>query len=250
MSQLVRCVECDTVFLKTPYDQSPEYTGDGARRDRTIERDDYGNFLRNHRGHRLEDLSVVEDSWIGEKEYGEPIHVSYVRATNGRERFLVRRHREHIEDPLKYELIHGDYSLNCVRVEIQSGEITQELEWVLRERPAAPEKIHAFLELFQHVSGQVDITALERVPEESGHPLEVYHRIDDVSLFYLLRNCRALFHPEEFPDVESFIYRHRGDGVLLLKATYQIQIKERIRTIEEITPAFLGLPKVSFGEKI
>jgi hypothetical protein len=253
MSQLVRCVECDAVFLKTPHDQSPEYIGDGANaagRVRPLERDDYGNFLRTHRGHRLEDLTVIEDSWIGEREYGEPIHVSYFRATNGREKFLIKRHRERIEDPLHYELIHGDYSLNCLRVEIQSGEITRELEKVLQGRSAAAEKIHAFLELFQHVSRQVDLTGLERVPEESGHPLEVYHRIDDVSLFYLLRNCRALFDGDEFPDLEAFIYRHRAEGVLLLKATYQIQIKERIRSVDEISPAFLGFHKISFGEKI
>ena len=46
---------------------------------------------------------------------------------------------------------------------------------MLRGKPAGwPRRCHAFLELFQHVSRQVDITGLERVPEESDHPLEVY----------------------------------------------------------------------------
>jgi hypothetical protein len=252
MSQLIRCVMCDAVFLKTPYDQSPEYTGamtDEGRRVRILERDDLGDFLENHRGHRLEDLMIVEDSWVGEKEYGEPVHVSYLKATNGKEKFVIKRHRGRINDPLKYELIHGDYSLACVGVEIQSREITRELERVLRGKPALAQKIHAFVELFQHVSRQVDITGLERVPEESDHPLEVYHRIDDVSLFYLLRNCRTLFDQEGFPEIEAFIDRHKGDGVLLLKATYRIQIKEKTRSAEEASPAFLCLKKVSLGEK-
>jgi hypothetical protein len=251
MSQLIRCVQCDAVFLKTPYDQTPEYLGDradGAGRVRTIERDDYGNFLRSHRGHRLENLTIVEDSWAGEREYGEPVHVSYFKATNGKEKFVIRRHRQGITDPLKYELIHGDYSLACVRVEVQSREIAQELGRMFRGRPSAAQKIDSFIELLQHVSGQIDIAALERVPEESGHPLEVYHRIDDVSLFYLLRNCRSLFDREGFPEIEAFIHRHRDDGVLLLKATYQIQIQEGIRPPEETSPAFLGLKKVAFGE--
>jgi hypothetical protein len=198
----------------------------------------------------LEDLTIVEDSWAGEKEYGEPVHVSYFKATNGKEQFVIRRHRERITDPLRYELIHGDYSLACVSVEVQPKEIAKELGRVFRGRPSAAQKIGAFIELFRNVSGQIDIAALERVPEESGHPLEVYHRIDDVSLFYLLRNCRALFDQEEFPEVEAFIHRHRDDGVLLLKATYQIQIKERRRPPDETSPAFLGLKKVAFGEKI
>ena len=252
MSQLIRCVECDTVFLKTPYDQSPEYTGDradGARGVRTIGRDDYGHFLRSHRGHRLEDLTIVEDSWVGEREYGEPVNVSYFKATNGKEKFVIRRHRERIDDPLTYDLIHGDYSLGCVRVEIQSKEIAREMGKVFQGRSAPAQKIHAFIELFQHVSRQVDITTLERVPEDSGHPLEVYHRIDDVSLFYLVRNCRTLFDQEGFPEVEAFIHRHRDDGVLLLKATYQIFFKERMRPEDEISPPFLNLHKVALGEK-
>ena len=36
-------------------------------------------------------LIIVEDSWVGEKEYlGEPVHVSYLKATNGKEKFVIK----------------------------------------------------------------------------------------------------------------------------------------------------------------
>jgi len=253
MGQLIRCVKCDVVFHKTQHDQIPEYVGDPAherKRVRVLERDDYRDFLKNHHGHRLEDLTIVEDSWVGEREYCEPVNVSYFNATNGKEKFLIKRHRERVDDPLRYVLIRGDYSLTCLSLEIQSAEIAQELEKVLKGRPVLAQKIRAFIKLFEHVSRQVNMTGLERVPEESAHPLEVYYRIDEVNLVYLLRNCRTLFEPEEFPEVEAFIYRHKDDGVLLLKATYQIQIKEKVRTVEETSPDVLRLDKVSLGEKV
>jgi len=253
MGRLVRCVKCDAIFLKTPYDQVPEYGGDVPNQGRNVhalERDDYGDFLKNHHGHRLEDLTIVEDSLVGEREYAEPVNVSYFKATNGKERFVIKRHRERIDDPLRYELIHGDYSLNCVAVDVQSREISQNLERVLRGRPALAQKIHAFIKLYQQVSRQVDLTRRKRVAEGSDHSLEVYYRIDEVSLVYLLRNCRTLFEPEEFPEVEAFIYRHKDDGVLLMKATYEIQVKERVRSAEETSPASFRLKKASCGEKV
>jgi hypothetical protein len=50
--------------------------------------------------------------------------------------------------------------------------------------------------------------------------------MDDVSLVYLLRNCRNIFNAQEYLGIEEFIHRHKDDGVLLLKATYGIQITE------------------------
>ena len=70
----------------------------------------------------------------------------------------------------------------------------------------------------------MDIKELERVSEESSYPLEIYYRMDDISLAYLLRNCRNIFEGQDYLKIEAFIHRHRDDGVLLLKGTFQIQI--------------------------
>ena len=83
--------------------------------------------------------------------------------------------------------------------------------------PLSQNKIDAFLKLYRAIAEDIDIKDLERIPEESHHPLEIYYKIDDVSLMYLLRNCRNIFKGQEYSAMEEFIHRHKDDGVLLLK---------------------------------
>src|SRR4030067_2730725 len=117
--------------MQTPFDQWPEYEPSqdpSVESFRTLLKDDFQDFLRNHRGHRLEDLKIIEDSFVSEKSYSEPVKTSYFKATNGREHFVVKRFRERIDQPLKYQLIRGDYSLKCIDLQIQSEAIRKQLE--------------------------------------------------------------------------------------------------------------------------
>jgi hypothetical protein len=47
-----------------------------------------------HHGHRLENLKIIEDSFVSEKAYSEPIKTSFFKATNGKEKFVVKKFRE------------------------------------------------------------------------------------------------------------------------------------------------------------
>lgn len=228
MNQLIRCKNCDDVFMKTPFDQYPEYEfGSDSSPDnfRSLERDDFQEFLIHHHGHQLENLKIIEDSFVSGKAYSEPVKASFFKATNGKEKFVVKKFRKRIDEPLKYRLIPGDYSLRCITVEILSEEIAKQLKRELKPT-LSQDKIDSFLKLYRAVLEDIDIEDLERIPEESGRPLEVYYRIDDVHLMYLLRNCHHIFKGQEYSAVEEFIHRHKDDGVLLLKATYQIQFTE------------------------
>ncbi len=248
MNQLIRCINCDEVFFKTPYDQWPEYeigAGGSVESVRNIEKDDLKDFLIHHRGHRLEELKIIEDSFVSEKPYHEPVKTSYFRATNGKERFVIKKFRKKIGDPLRYELIYGDYTLKCVNIDIQAEEIVQQLKSEWESHPVPQNKINAFIKLLRHLAKTVDLRDLERVQEESPSPLEVYYKLDDVSVAYLLRNCRSLFKKKDYEEMERFIHRHREDGVLLLKAIYKIHITEKARAQEErIVPIPSIKPKV------
>jgi hypothetical protein len=237
--------------MKTPFDQYPEYESDPARsfeNFRSIETDDYQDFLTHHLGHQLENLRIIEDSFVSEKAYSEPIKTSFFKATNGKEKFVIKKFREKIDEPLKYLLIPGDYSLRCTAIEIQSEEISKQLERELKP-PASQNKIEAFLKLYRRVVEGIDIKDLERIPEESHHPLEIYYKIDDVHLMYLLRNCRKIFKGQEYSAMEGFIRRHKDDGVLLLKATYEIQLTEIAKPGKKAVPASLSLKKERMIEK-
>lgn len=251
MNQLIRCKICDEIFMKTPFDQYPEYEFDSGRsleNFRSIERDDFQDFLIHHHGHRLENLKIIEDSFVSEKAYSEPIKTSFLKATNGKEKYVIKKFRERIDEPLKYQFFSGDYSLKCTVIEIQSEEISKQLKRELKP-PLSQNKIDAFLRLYRAITEDIDIKDLERIPEESHHPLEIFYKIDDLRLMYLLRNCRNIFKGQEYSAMEEFIQRHKDDGVLLLKATYKIQLTEIAKPGKKEMPASLPLEKEKIIEK-
>jgi hypothetical protein len=252
MNKLIRCINCQALFFKTSFDQGEEYELSSSTALNTFHvtyRDDFQEFLKNHRGHQLEDLRILEDSFISEKPYFEPIKVSYFRATNGRENFVIKKFREKIDEPLKYQLITGDYSLKCVNIEIQSEEITKQLATEFKTAPLSQVQINAFLKLFQRIAETVDINNLERISEESSHPLEIYYKMDDLSLIYMLRNCRRIFKGQQYSDIEAFIHRHKEDGVLLLKGTYRIEVTEKTQAARKAVAAQIRMKTKKIAEK-
>ena len=237
MNRFLRCIDCGEGFMKTPFDQCPEYEYDPnhpCEPVQVIKRDDFQEFLTTHHGHRLEDLEIIENSFVSEKDYLEPVKSSYFRATNNKkEKFVIMRVREKIGEKVRYQVIPGDYFLECTGVKVQSEEITKQLKMEFRTHPFFETKISAFLKLYKRIVHGIDTKNLERISEESSHPLEEFYKIDDISLFYLLRNCRNIFKGKEYSDIEDFVYRHKDDGVLLLKARYKIQIREKPKNKEE-----------------
>ncbi len=252
MNQLIRCKNCDAIFMKTPFDQSPEYERDPYRTPenfRSVERDDLQDFLIHHRGHRLENLKIIEDSFVSEKAYSEPLKTAFFKATNGKENFVIKKFREKIDEPLKYQLISGDFSLKCTAIEIQWEEIFKQLKREMKP-PLSQTQMDAFLKLYRHLFKNIDIHDLERVPEDSPYPLEIYYKINDVHLMYLLRNCRTIFKGQEYLAIEEFIHRHKDDGVLLLKATYKIQLTETAKKKKKPVATSIPLEKEKLIKKI
>ena len=237
--------------METPFDQFPEYEWGPDRTPenfRSMARDDFQEFLIHHHGHQLENLKIIEDSFVSEKAYSEPLKTSYFKATNGKEKFVIKKFREKIDEPLKYQLISGDFSLKCTGIEIQSGEIFKQLNREIT-LPLSQTQIDAFLKLYRHLVENIDIHDLERIPEESPRPLEIYYKINDVHLMYLLRNCRNIFKGQEYLAIEDFIYRHKDDGVLLLKATYKIELTEIAKKKKKSVATSQPLEKEKLIEK-
>ena len=234
MNQLIHCINCDEVFFRTPFDHWPEYES-SPEVFLPVEKNDFQDFMEHHRRHRMEDLSIFEDSFVSKNPYIEPVKVSYFRATNGKEKFVIKKFRKRIDEPLQYQLIRGDYSLECQGIEIQGDAIAKQLRMELRNIPLIEEKTAAFLRVFHQIARAIEIQDLERVAEDSPHPLEIYYRLDDVSLMYLLQNCLNIFKGQEYQEIETFINGHIDDGVLLLRAKYAIRLSGSARTREKST---------------
>jgi hypothetical protein len=145
-------------------------------------------------------------------------------------------------------LISGDFSLNCTHIEIQAGEISKQLKREITP-PPSQSQIEAFLKLYRHLVSTIDLQECARVQEDSSHPLEVYYKIDDVHLMYLLRNCHNIFKGKEYLAIEEFLHRHKDDGVLLLKATFKIHFTEATKKKRKVAPASLPFKKEKIIEK-
>jgi len=252
MDPFIHCITCDAVFHKTPYDQMPEHEW-GAKSSpglaRTVERDDYQDFLHDHREHPLEELQVIEGSFMGAGEYREPVKTSYWKATNGREKFVIKGSRQDICQPLRYQLFRGDYQVKCVSLEIQSREIARQLEIEFRANPLSQKKVTALLQLLQEIAQGLEGGLLERAQEESLNPLDIYYRMDDVHSAFLLRRCRKIFNREEFEVIQEFVHRHREDGVLLFRGTHQIEMVEVARAEKEVREAAVSAEKKRLAKK-
>lgn len=239
--------------MKTPFDQYPEYEYDPTHPSepvQIIKKDDLQEFLITHQGHRLEYLKIIENSFISEKNYLEPVKTSYLRATNNKkEKFVIKQFRKKIEEKLRYQVIPGDCFLECAGVEIQSEEITRQLKIEFKTHPFSQAQISAFLKMYRRIVRGIDPKNLERISEASSHPLVEFYKMDDIRSFYLLRNCRNIFKDKEYSDIEDFIHRHKDDGVLLLKAKYRIQIREKPKTKKEPTSTVIPAEVKKVKEK-
>jgi hypothetical protein len=172
-----------------------------------------------------------------------------MKASNGKEKFIIKGTRQNIGNPMRYQLILGDYQVKCISLEIQSREIQRQLEIEFKANPLSSKKIRSFLLLLQEIAHGLDASQLERVPEESPNPLEIHYRMDEVHTGFLLRRCRKIFSPKEFEVIQEFVHHHREDGVLLLRGKHHIQIMEVARAEEMRAEEALSAEKKHRAEK-
>ena len=71
MNQFIRCIDCGEGFMKTPFDQWPEYEYDRthpSKSVRSMEKNDFQEFSAAHCGHQLEYLEIVGNSFVSEED--------------------------------------------------------------------------------------------------------------------------------------------------------------------------------------
>ena len=238
--------------METPFDRYQQYEYDASHPSepvKIIKRDDLQEFLNTHRGHQLEYLKIIENSFASEKDFIEPVKTSYFMAINNKkQKFVIKQFRERIDERLKYQVFRGDYILELAEIDIQPQEITKQLELEFATHPFNPNQISRFLKLYKRIVRGVDPKKLERISEESPNPLEVYYQMDDISFYYSLRNCRNIFKGNQFSEIEDFIYSHIGD-VLLLRGRYRIQIREKRRAKKEVVSRIQAEVKKTIKKK-
>jgi hypothetical protein len=103
--KFIRCRECDAVYHMTFLDGASAGHSDAPVENHPAA--DWRDFMGAHAGHLLEALTMVGEPTFIKGAPGDPMSVAYVTVSNGREKYLLRRTRAHIAEPLKFELVNS-----------------------------------------------------------------------------------------------------------------------------------------------
>ena len=106
MEKLIRCTQCNKVI--------PQYNGYGDFGEFSTlpgvewsseDLDEQKDFFRDHGDHLLEEILVDPEIFFSGPPSFEPTRVAYLEASNGKDRFLIKRVKKGLSCPAVYELI-------------------------------------------------------------------------------------------------------------------------------------------------
>jgi hypothetical protein len=228
----IRCVDCNVAVHITDYDCLPSYYYDQKCAE-VIEKpmDDEAHFMGGHKGHTMEELFVVKDSFISEGRYGEPLKISYFEATNGTERFVVKGWREDINHAMAYEVIPGYIEMSFKR-EVQADEMRRQLSEEIKDPPLAETAIEGFIQIVEKVVTQFPVSDRIEITAETDTPLISHCRLGDNALRKIMTASKKIFDVGEWEKVEQFVYQNNDYNepmTFLLKRAFTVK-REQVAT--------------------
>jgi len=215
--ELVRCIQCNVVVLFSPLDRLPEYRIDSGTW-KAVERDDQQTFMEAHRGHPLERLKILDETFISSQSYREPVKTCYFEATNGKERFLVKRFRKSVLDPLQYMLVPGKLRISPIELRVDGAAIQKELERSLLVLDLSPQKIGHFVRELEQLVSCKEPGELTRVPYESHHPAVWYYYLDEPLVAAALERASSFLARKDVERLGTFVRQHVTDDPFLAVA--------------------------------
>lgn len=234
----IRCVDCNVAVHITDYDCLPSYYYDQKCAE-VIEKpmDDEAHFMGGHKGHTMEELFVVKDSFISEGRYGEPLKISYFEATNGTERFVVKGWREDINHAMAYEVIPGYIEMSFKR-EAQADAMRRQLSEEIKDPPLAETAIEGFIQIVEKVVTQFPVSDRIEITAETDTPLISHCRLGDNALRKIMTASKKIFDVGEWEKVEQFVYQNNDYNepmTFLLKRAFTVKREQgATRTPEKV----------------
>ena len=229
VEKLIRCAQCDKVIpqygIWGDFGPSSELPGVEWATD---DLDEQKEFLEVHGHHTLEELSVDRETFVSDRPAFEPCKVAYVEASNGKEKFLIKRIKEGYDRPAFYEIIPGKIRVGQVSLEIQEEELRQQITWLNGSFPLPAEKVGKFIEAFREEVGDISVDnwceEMEMTqPGESS--LLSYGSFRESHWEKVLHRCEGNFKDSELELITRFVREHRQPGDILdLKIKKSISI--------------------------
>lgn len=244
-SRLLRCTECNEIINMTEHDFSVEYHYD-KEKDCFAElaKNDREPFITKHKSHKIEELKVNRASWISDRSSSEPLKTSYFETTNGREDFVIKRWRDRIESPLRYEIVKG-YIEVTDKLVVHGESIRKQIQAEINP-PISRNKITCLIQVVERVVSQLDPKGLLKDSLELDNPLVLHCKLKNSTIKSIVELSKDIFKGEEFKKIRDFIYENSDyDGVMapLVKRQFTIkpfpQIGKRSKQ-EDIIPTEIG----------
>lgn len=233
MGTLIRCIDCNNVINMTEGDFSPHYEWhEGEIKEQEV--NDRQIFLQRHKGHKTERLIPIT-SPISDKPYAEPLKIAYFEATNGKRRFLIKRWRSTIDDPVIYEIIDGSIALTNGKVRAQTEAIKKQLK-AENNLFISGKKMDGFINAILTEVEKLDPDTLE--PSAEGEtPLITYYRLGSDCVERIVTRCEGTFDRRELNLLRDFIIEHNEyDDVMTVVAKKKFTVKTRPQENETQTP--------------
>ena len=225
IGKLIRCTKCNAIINMTEGDFYPSYTWNNEGELKETAMDDRKAFRQKHKGHKTEKLIPLTPP-ISDKPYIEPLKTCYFEATNGTERFLIKRWRSKIDEPFAYEIIEGRIAIKNGRVRAQTSAIKQQIK-MENNSFISETKLNSFIQAVHKEVEKLDPEDLE-ISAEGETPLVCYYHVGDECVDRILTQCQDTMNQHELKLLKDFIIQHNEhDGVMTVVSKKEFAIKKR-----------------------
>ncbi|MFH1624308.1 MAG: hypothetical protein ABID54_04030 [Pseudomonadota bacterium] len=224
--RLLRCVQCNEVINLTEHDFAAEYHYDKEKDLFTEEvKNDRKPFMTKHRGHETEELKVNRASFISDRPYSEPLKTCYFEATNGTEDFVIKKWRNRIDSPVRYEAVRGRIEITKIELDVQAESIRRQIQREMNP-PISEDKMTLLIKVVERVVSQLDPKTLLEDALDLNNPLFSYCKLRSDTIKTIIELSKGIFEEEEFKKIRHFIYENSDyDGVMSPLVKRQFEIK-------------------------
>jgi len=192
-------------------------------------------FTFSHGNHPQEELWIDPETIFSEKPGYEPVKTSYFEATNGRQKFLIKRMKPGLEHPARYEILPGQMKISNLAIKIQEADLRRQISADPTSSALPPEKVSEFIAAFnKEVAAILPYCLFEAIEAtaEGDPPRFIYAALKQERWEKILDGCAGNFQASELSWIREFIRNHRQPGEVL-----SALVDRKISFLAEDSPA-------------
>ncbi len=181
-------------------------------------------FIGFHGDHPQEELRIDPETIFSEKPSFEPVKTSYFEATNGRDKFLIKRTKPGLERPARYEILPGQMEISNLALKIQEADLRRQISADGGPSVLSPEKVSEFIEALSKEVATILPRRLSEAIEatsEGDSPRFIYAALKKERWEKILGSCARNFHAWELEWIRKFIQHNRQPGDVLSLQVYR-----------------------------